>query len=182
VSAIEAGFNLARLPLSPDGSRPTGPEDALSSGSIRNRYPAYSFDGRRLAYSSNRSGRLEVWVLDLDTMRQERLPTPEGLETYISSWFPDGQSLVVMGSTIGGPRMLWVISLDGSRAEELRWAGEAPPTLGSMRVSPDGRRVLVEVVEGPEGHQLYELDLVGQSKRRVTSAPANTRPVGLSSR
>jgi eukaryotic-like serine/threonine-protein kinase len=174
VSAIEAGFNLARLPLSPDGSRPTGPEDALSSGSIRNRYPAYSFDGRRLAYSSNRTGRLEVWVLDLETLRQERLPTPEGLETYISSWFPDGQSLLVMGSTIGGPRTLWVISLDGSRAEELRWAGEAPPTLGSLRVSPDGRRVLVELVEGPEGHQLYEFDLVGRSKRRVASAPGNT--------
>src|SRR5262249_59262354 len=83
VTAIEAGFNLARLPLSADGSRPTGPEDALSSGSIRDRYPAYSFDGRRLAYSSNRTGRLEVWGLDVQTMRQERLPTPEGLETNL---------------------------------------------------------------------------------------------------
>jgi hypothetical protein len=58
VSAIEAGFNLARLPLSPDGTRPAGPEDALSAGSMSNRYPAYSFDGRRLAYSSNVTGRL----------------------------------------------------------------------------------------------------------------------------
>jgi serine/threonine protein kinase/Tol biopolymer transport system component len=172
VSAIEAGFDLARLPLSPDG-RPEGPEDVLSGGYIRNRYPAYSFDGRRLAYSSNVTGRLEVWVLDLQTLRPERLPTPEGLETYMPAWLPDGKTLLVMGSRIGGPRSLWLLSLDGSRADELRWAGEAASALGSIGVSPDGRRVLVELVDGPEG-QLYELDLVGRSKRRLTSAPGNT--------
>jgi serine/threonine protein kinase len=173
VSAIEAGFNLVRLPLSTDGSRPAGPEDALSSGFIRNRYPAYSFDGRRLAYSSNVTGRMEVWVLDVQTLRQERLPAPEGLETYLPSWLPDGRTLVATGSTIGGPRGLWLISLDGSRAEELQWAGEASPGLGSIGVSPDGNRLLVGLAEGSEG-QLYELDLVHRSKRRLTSGADNT--------
>jgi serine/threonine protein kinase/Tol biopolymer transport system component len=98
VAEIEAGFNLTRLPLSPDGSRPAGPEQALSSGSVRDRYPTYSSDGRRLAYSSNRSGRLEVWVLDLETMRQARMPMPqEGLETYSPGWLADGNTLVAMG-------------------------------------------------------------------------------------
>jgi Tol biopolymer transport system component len=173
VTAIDAGFNLARLPLSPEGNRPAGPEEALSSGSIRNRYPAYSRDGRRLAYSSNITGRLEVWVLDLQTRHQERLPSPEGLETYMPSWLPDGKTMVVMGSAAGGAPRLWLVSLDGSRAEELRWVGEATPALGSIGVSPDGRGLLVELVEGHEV-DLYALDLVGRSKRRLTSTPANT--------
>jgi eukaryotic-like serine/threonine-protein kinase len=172
VSAIEAGFNLARVPLSADGSRPAGPEESLSRGSVRDRYPVYSPDGRRVAYSSNRAGRLEVWVLDLQTLHQERLPAPEGLETYNPGWLPDSKTLVVLGSRISGPRRLWLISLDGSRAEEMRWAGEAPPALGSMGVSPDGRRVLVELQEGSDV-QLHELDLLARTERRVPTTAGN---------
>jgi eukaryotic-like serine/threonine-protein kinase len=172
VSEMEGGFNLARLPLSPDGSRPVGPEEALSSGSVRDRYPMYSFDGQRLAYSSNRTGRFEVWVLDLQTMRQERVPLPrEGMETNAPSWLPDGNTLVVMCSRIGEPRSLWLLSLDGSRAEQLP-SGELPG-LGSVGVSPDGRRVLVQYNEGSEG-RLYELDLVHRSRQRLTNTPGNT--------
>ncbi len=62
---------------------------------MRDGYPASSFDGRRLAFSSNRAGRLEVWILDLGTMQQERVPVPqEGLETYAPTWLPDGWTLM----------------------------------------------------------------------------------------
>jgi Tol biopolymer transport system component len=172
VAAIEGGFNLMRLPLSADGGRPAGPEEALSGGSTRDRYPAYSFDGRRLAYSSNRTGRLEVWVLDLATLRPERLPMPrEDLETSLPTWLPDGNTMVVIGSRIGGRRSLWLLSLDGSRAEELLWSRKTPG-LGNIGVSPDGRRLLVELEEG-SALELYELDLVARTERRVAAAPGN---------
>src|SRR5262245_14995147 len=172
VSAIESGFNLMRIPLSADGSRTAGPEEALSRGSTRDRHPAYSFDGRRLAYSSNRTGRFEVSVIDLATMRQERLPVPrEDLETSLPNWLPDGNTMVVMGSRIDGPRSLWLLSLDGSPAAELTWSRKTP-RLGSIGVSPDGRRMLVELEEGSEV-QLYELDLVARTERRVSAAPGN---------
>jgi Tol biopolymer transport system component len=63
-----------------------------------------------------------------------------------------------------------VDSLDGSRAEELPWAGI--PSLGSLGVAPDGRRVLVSRREG-DATRLYELDLAARTQRRVTSAAGN---------
>jgi Tol biopolymer transport system component len=169
---IDAGFNLTRLPLSADGSRPGGPEEPLSSGSVRDRYPMYSLDGRRLAYSSNRTGRLEVWVLDLETRNRDRVPMPrEGLETISPTWLPDGKTLVVMAERVGRPRSLWLLSLDGSRSEELPYAGAL--SSGSLGVSPDGRRMLVNRKDGDE-LRLYELDLAARTMRRLTTAAGNT--------
>ncbi len=173
VAEIEAGFNLTRLKLSADGSRAVGPEESLSSGSVRDRYPAYSFDGRRLAYSSNRSGRLEVWVLDLETMRQARLPMPqEGVETYSPGWLPDGNTLVAMGIRPDAVPTLWLLSLDGSRAEQLLQSPNLPVVASSCTVSPDGRRVLMQHTEGST-IQLLALDLVTREERRLTTTPGN---------
>ena len=172
VAELDAGFNLTRLPLSPDGRQPAGPEEPLNSGSFRDRYPAYSFDGRRLAYSSNRAGPNEVWVLDLEDMRHERLPVPQDdLGTDLPSWLPDGNLLLVKRYRPGGPVSLWVLSLDGSRAEQLPGSREIP-VLGSCGISPDGRRVLVQHPEGNE-IQLYELDLVTHEERRLPTVPGN---------
>jgi Tol biopolymer transport system component len=172
VAETEAGFNLTRLPLSADGGRPAGPEEALSRGSFRDRFAQYSSDGRRLAYSSNRTGRVEVWVLDLQTKSQVPLPLPrEGLEANAPVWLPDGKAVVVMAGRIGGPRSWWLLSLDGSRAEELPSEGIA--SLGALGVSPDGRRLLVPRTEGSE-IRLHELDLVTRTERRLATAPGNT--------
>jgi Tol biopolymer transport system component len=173
VSDLNGSFNLARLPLSVDGRRPAGPEEALSSGSFRDRNPVYSFDGRQLAYSSDRAGPAEVWVLDLKTMRQERLAVPQDdLGTYFPHWLPDGNTLLVTRFRIGRPHSLWLLSLDGSRAEEVPPSREIPYQADAVGTSPDGRRVLVPLKEGLE-IQLYEIDLVTHRERRVTATPGN---------
>jgi len=173
VAEFEAGFNLTRLPLSADGGRPAGPEEALSSGGyVRYRYPAYSLDGRRLAFSSNRAGPDEVWVLDLATMRYERLPVPQdGLGTYFPTWLPDGNTLLVKRFRTGGPVYFWLLSVDGSRAEQLGQSEDVGLSAGSNGVSPDGRHVLVQRADG--GEQFYELDLATKAERRVTTTPGD---------
>jgi Tol biopolymer transport system component len=173
VDDLDASFNLARLPLSVDGRRPAGPEEALSSGLVHDRNPVYSIDGRRLAYSSDRAGPEEVWVLDLKTMHQERLAVPQDdLGTYFPHWLPDGNTLLAQRFRIGGSHSLWLLSLDGSRAEELPLSREIPYQADSVGTSPDGRRILVPLKEGLE-IQLYELDLVTHRERRVTATPGN---------
>ncbi len=172
VSEQDAGYNLTRLPLSADGSRPAGREEALSNGTMRDRGPAYSLDGRRLAYSSDRAGLEEIWVLDLETSRQERLSMPQiEMGATFPTWFPGGNTLAVHRYGVDGSSSLWLVSLDGSSVEELPQAREVVIT-SSIGVSPDGHRLLVPMRDGPE-IQLYELDLVTRKERRVTTTPGD---------
>lgn len=141
VVELEAGLNLTRLPLSADGSRPAGPEEALSSGSARDYNPAYSLDGRRLAYSTDAAGLQQVRVLDLQTLRQEWLPmTQDDRGAYAPTWLADGNTLLVARFRIGGPVSLWLLSLDGSRAEQLPQSRELVASGGAIGVSSDGYR------------------------------------------
>jgi Tol biopolymer transport system component len=149
-----------------------GPEEALSVGTVRDRYPAFDRDGRRLAYSSNRAGPDEVWVIDLKTMSQERLSGPQDdLGTYMPSWLADGNGLIVKRYRLGGPASLWLLALDGSRAEQLTKPGDIS-SLGTTGVSPDGHRVLVQRMEGHD-IQLSEVNLETKVLRTVTSTPGN---------
>jgi TolB protein len=173
VSAFEAGFNLTRLPLSADGSRPAGSEEVLSTGSVRDRYPDYSPDGQRLAYSTDRGGPEEVLVLDLKTLRQKRLPVPQDdMGTFYPHWLPDSNALVVQRFRIGGPSSMWLLSLDGSRAEQSLLPREPPIAGNGFKVSPDGQRILVPYRDGPD-LQIYERNLVTGIERRLTTTPGN---------
>ncbi len=85
-------MNLTRLPLAAGGGSPAGPEEVLSRGQVFDRQPNVSPDGRSIAYTSNRLGLAELWLLHLDTKRLERLQLP-GRDIGVTSpyWFPDGR-------------------------------------------------------------------------------------------
>ncbi len=165
VSELEGSLNLTRLPLTPGGGAPGGPEEELSSGQVIDRYPSYSPDGRRIAFASDRLGPEEIWILDLETRRQERLQLPgKDLGVSLPYWLADGQKLTVTRFFPDGTRSLWLAAADGSHAEELR--PKAPGVSGS-RISPDGRRVLYLARTG--GFlQLFALDLASREQRQLT--------------
>jgi hypothetical protein len=56
--------NLTRLPLASTGGTPSGPEEELDSGEVRDRFPSFSPAGRRIAMCSRSRGP-GVWILDL---------------------------------------------------------------------------------------------------------------------
>lgn len=68
--------------------------------------PAWSADGRRITFVSNRSGEDEIWLADLDKSEAQRFQdlsqNPGGKDTH-PAWSPDGASLV------------WVSEKDGLR-------------------------------------------------------------------
>lgn len=76
VTESEASMNLSRLPLTATGGAVAGAEEILSAGQVYDGQPKVSPDGRRIAYTSNRLGRDQLWVLHIDSRRMDELRFP----------------------------------------------------------------------------------------------------------
>jgi serine/threonine protein kinase/Tol biopolymer transport system component len=170
VAEVEGSMNLTLLPLTADGTRPAGPEVTLNSGQVIDRYPSFSPDGRRIAYSSDRLGPMNVWVLDRETGRQNRLRLPgHDLGANIPLWLPDGRRLILMRSVEAG-YALWLVAVDGSSAEELvpastdRYTGTAVSNDGRWLAFSNRRDGLL---------QIDLLDLVTKEHRPLTTSPSD---------
>ncbi len=170
VSLLEESLNLTLLPLTERGNASSGPEDRLSIGQVIDRYPSFSPDGKRIAFSSNRLGPQEIWIVDLDTKKLERLRLPgEDLGAAFPYWARDGQQLAVTRFLPDGTAAIWLVSVDGSLADEL--VPPKPGLLGSP-FSPDGRSLLYSYrVDG--FLQLFVLELGSREERQLTFSPSD---------
>lgn len=95
----------------------TGRPTTLTSGLSIDRQPVFSPDGRRLMFSSNRSGNVDIWIMDLDTGRTSRL-TDDPAGDWDPAFTPDGQS-VLWSSDRGGNMEIWMADVDGSGARQV---------------------------------------------------------------
>ena len=75
-------------PINPDG---TGLQE-VTSGPFDDREPHWSPDGARLAFSSDRGGNYDVWILTLATGEVRRLTTNAANDS-MPAWSPDGREI-----------------------------------------------------------------------------------------
>jgi Tol biopolymer transport system component len=123
--------NIWRLALA-DPIHPAGPPERLVSSSRMQRHPAFSPDGRRLVFESNRSGSGEVWVSDADGSDAVRMTAFGGGSP---AWSPDGRH-IAFDSRVSGDGALYVIGIEGGppRRVETGLAESSQPAW-----SPDGK-------------------------------------------
>ena len=171
-SELEGSLNLTRLPLRPDGSAPAGPEEELSGGRVIDRYPAFSPDGRRIAFASNRLGAEQLWILDLETRRSERIELPgRDLGVNYPVWSPDGRRLATVRLLENGLLSVWMVATDGSEAEQLLPPKEKTMLFG-LEFSPDGKSLVhSSLVRGVT--QIFLVDLASRRPRQITSSPGD---------
>ena len=74
--------------------------------------PAWSPDGSRLAFTSNRDGNAETYVVDRDGANLQRLTRHWAIDTS-PAWSPSGAQIAFTSDRTGRPQ-IWVMSADGS--------------------------------------------------------------------
>jgi eukaryotic-like serine/threonine-protein kinase len=131
-----------------------------------------SHDGVSLAFSSNRSGRFEVYVRSTSPRGSERQITSDGQQNIEPSWSPDGKTIAYHSVAREG---IWTIPASGSGSpRQLAPFGSRPVW------SPDGRQLAFRSVSphdlawfdwGSGGQSaIFTVDADGSHLRQVTTA------------
>jgi serine/threonine protein kinase/WD40 repeat protein len=109
--------NILKLPLErvPKGSA-TDPEKLFAS--IREELdPAYSPDGKSIAFISNRSGHWNLWTGRLDGSGLREFPS-QTLLPFHPAWSPDG-SEIAFDAIASGKGEIWLVGADGANQRRL---------------------------------------------------------------
>jgi len=100
--------------------------------------PAWSPDGKRIAFKSNRSGSEELWVCAADGANPFKLTSFAGPHVIFPRWSTDGQRLIFSAVTgPGGSLESYVIDAKGGAPQRINAVGHR--TMAHSVFSRDGR-------------------------------------------
>jgi len=140
----------------------------ITSGLWDDHDPAVEPSGNHIAFSSNRDGNWDIYLLEIISGETRRLTATLGYEGH-PSWSPDGQ-WITYEAYYEGNYDIWLMPITGV-SEPIRLTSNSAMDL-SPTWSPDGRKILfVSNREGNFDLYLADLDAVDERFVNLTNTP-----------
>jgi dipeptidyl aminopeptidase/acylaminoacyl peptidase len=153
-----------RSPTLP-GARPVPIEDLFYTRGYAG--GAWSPDGRQVVFSTNLTGRYNLWTVDASGGWPVQLTQSEDHQ-FSAVWSPDGKSIVFQ-SDRGGDELFQLYVVPAAGGQVLALTKEADVTHMAPLFSPDGR--LLAFNRKPKAASVYDiavLDLATHAQRQLT--------------
>jgi len=145
--------------MRPDGTN----QRRLTTNSTQDDLAAWSPDGTKLAFTSTRSGRQQIWVMKADGSDQHEVTFLSGLNFW-PTWSPDGTRIAFRADQDGNPE-IYSIRADGT---DLRRLTNNRSIDTSPNWGPDGR-IAFESNRGALGsYGIWVMNGDGSDPQRLT--------------
>ena len=134
------------------------------SSGAHEKNPAWSPDGSKIAFISDRTGEEEVWIVPQDgSKKPEQLTTGGKAFRYGLEWAPDGKHIVFPDKNGD----VWLLTVEDKKLEKI--AGSKHGTPGGFEWSPRGNHLAftMNATNGVSG--VYIWSLADKQVRKVTS-------------
>ena len=118
----------------------TGTLDMLPPSGHYEQFGALAPDGKRFAFTTDKSGEWQTYVRDIGGGNEKRVTTSDRQETA-PAWSPDGSRLVI-GRSTADYRETWVVTLAAGGGSEHTLVGADEDGAGAYGYSLDGQRIL----------------------------------------
>ena len=161
VTSVRTGENKERVELRIADADGYNPQTIVSSEEpIMS--PAWSPDGRKLAYVSFENAQPSVWVQEVFTGKREKLTSFKGINGA-PAWSPDGRYLALTLSKDGNPDIFVMdVARRSLRPLTRHWAIDTEPAW-----APDGKSLVFTSDRGGQP-QIYQVSVSGGEATRVS--------------
>lgn len=117
-----------------------------------------------IAFSSNRDGDWEIYIMDADGKNQKRLTNSPERESHLS-WSPDGERIAFYLDYTG----LYIIDADDKNQRRLM---DNLVDISFLQWSPDGKKIIFNARRPNELlPDIYCIDADGKNQKRLTNSP-----------
>jgi len=147
-----------------------GTATPVTKGLAFDSHPRWSPDGKKILFSSDRSGAENIWWIDLEKKDTFQVTKEKDQNFPDATWTPDGDYIVYSKGKM--QVQLYMVHRNGGGGVQLI---SAPPTLKTIdpAVSPDGRYIYFSRRTGPwnynAGLPQYEVGCYDRENSRMTT-------------
>lgn len=126
-------------------------------------YPAWSPDGTKIVFVSDRGGEFDLWVMDADGTNVASLTHAPG-GNFSPAWSPDGQR-IAFSSSRDGDSEIYVMNANGSNQVRLT---NSPGMDDEPAWSPDGGKIAFSA-RRESNSQVYVMNADGSNQINLTN-------------
>lgn len=136
--------------------------------------PAWSPDGRKIAFASDRAGNREIYVMNADGTDPLRLTNHDAAD-YGPAYSPDGKRIAFTSERDGNPE-IYVMNADGTNLSRL--TNDPPASAMDPAWSPDGNKIAFRSQRiGSTWHvNIYVMNDDGSGATALTNFDSYTSP------